>query len=437
MQIQQLQRNLGRSEADLAAARTESAEARRLIVGLGEAFVPEAFAALASGQGPHATAPLKTLSTPEIVAFIVRTLGHKLFQLTAFTRGLTLAQQTQVIERILGTAPTDWLQDPQFAAARREVETMRAALLEAQAARQQAEERERAMRLAQAEAASEVLRLRQEMALMQPGMATSTPALATSDATANPNASGVRLESAKDMLLLILATRGICERPRLADILVREFGIGDGVNHWKIKSAFDDVARVPWVEITEPRNEIGLGSAPLLYRLNEAGQAHARNTLKVEPVPSELDRLLKLHDTAEHVALILAARGLFVDGKYPEPVAEVELYPEPILLDGSKRSEPDLVVTLQSGARLLVECERDTTKNPAQRADKWSKYFTATRGEFYIICPDTKATNQLVNEVSLWQVEHGGKVHVHVTSVYQVLTDPTRFWVYDRKLGER
>jgi hypothetical protein len=468
LQIQQLQKNLKQSEADLAEARRAVEQQRQMLIGLGEAFVPEAFAAVSSavtGDDASSAKRLAAMSSAEIVALILRALSDKIAALTAFNAGLTAEQRERWIRRVVESDATDWVSDPALGELRQAVEQERQARLAAEQAARDAEARARQVEMRQAENAAELLRLRNEMRTLQEQLrlaqsaprngadnAASPSAVPSTSAAVSGSPSAVlptkvadtspRREYAqtpddsREALVLVLATRGICERPRLAEILHREFGFGDSPNHFLVNKAFETATEQGLLKTIQPRTETGIGRAPHLVRLTEAGRAYAREQLKIEPAPSELDRLLKMHDTPEHVSLILQARTLFLE-KYPEPVKSVELFPAPILLDGGKRSEPDLTVTLADGRTLLVECERDTPKNETQRADKWAKYYQVTRGEFYVVCPDPKAVSALASEINVWQVRHGGRVRLRVTSIHQVLTanDPARFWAYDRTLG--
>ena len=485
LQVQQLQKNLKQSEQDLRAARRAMEEQRQIIIGLGQAFAPHALAALSSAAEDEGAPPLKTMESAAIGALILRALTEKIAKLTAFGAGLSSEQRERWIQRTLETQPTDWVSDPALVDARRAVESERLARLAAEQAARDAVARAKEIAEKQATAGPERLRLLGEMRTLQeqltaaqaqllalrsgsPDLSTASPSRTTAISPAaasapvpvpsagrpgpldpaGSEASGPTLltgtatdvktpEDSLNALVLVVATRGVCERPRLAEILHGEFGFGDTPSHFLINTAFTEATeKRGLLEVVEPHPETGVGRAPHLVRLSDAGRQFARDKLGVEPVPSELDKLLKLHDTPEHALLVLQTRALFVE-KYPEPVATVEIFPAPVFLDGGKRSEPDLAVTLPNGTVLLIECERDTPKNEAQRTDKWAKYYQATRGEFCVVCPDPRTLSKIGTEITVWQSHHGGRVHLQMTSVHQVLTrsDPNRFWVYDRAIG--
>ena len=112
LQLQQMQSNLEQSERELAQARRDVEESRRLIISLGQAFVPDVFAARAASGNSQTMPQIKTMKTGEIVGLIVQALGQRLSKLTAFTQGLTAEQQTQVLKHIFEKASSDWLDDP-------------------------------------------------------------------------------------------------------------------------------------------------------------------------------------------------------------------------------------------------------------------------------------------------------------------------------------
>lgn len=408
LQLHQLQKNLQRSEQDLARARQEVEQYRRWIIGIGQAFVPETLAALTTQA--EGLSRLDQLTTAEIVALIMRALSDKLTKLKAFTLGLTEEQQKRVLARILKETPTTWMDDPHLAQAREELEQERARRQAAEERARQAEERVQQIETRHTEAVRELIRLRREIQTRQAPLTSPTP----------PN-------DPSDHVLFLIASRGLCEQTRLVQILRDEFGLAPTV----IEHAFETLLTRQHLEVVRVRSETGTGRTLRLVRLSEAGQHYVRETLKLEPVPSELDRLLQRHDTREHVLLILQTRALFLE-KYPEPIATLDLFPEPIDLDDGKRSEPDLKVTLQKGTTLLIECERGGLKDHAKRFDKWGKYFRATQGEFYVVCPNPKVVSLIVSELGLWHHGHGGRVHVRVTSIAQVLADSTHFWAYER-----
>jgi len=69
IQFEQLQKNLQQALQDLTNAKRQVDAMRQMIIGLGQAFVPEAFASLTSDEG---AARLKDMEAGEIVALIMR-----------------------------------------------------------------------------------------------------------------------------------------------------------------------------------------------------------------------------------------------------------------------------------------------------------------------------------------------------------------------------
>ncbi|MBI5648978.1 MAG: hypothetical protein HZC40_00775 [Chloroflexi bacterium] len=469
----QLQRALTEAQRELATARGDLDNLRGLVIGIGQAFVPEALIG-AAGDEPHA---YKKLTTAPIAHLIINAATDKVRRLTAFADGLDVANRERVIQQILGSAASEWTKNPLVERLYAEVESERAA-------RRAAEER---ARVAEAEtqktraqmettwrdhatAKTELGELRKQMdhltqaravavPVETPAVATPTPSpviappvaafpiakpvtapariISSSNGDDPLNAVGAEWREGARQLIVLLATRGVCERPRLARILATECGVGDGQpNHLRVNRAFEDAEKAALIEVVKPRSEIGMGRAPHLIRLSDAGRIAATRVLGVEPAPSELDRLLKAHDTPEHVVLILGTRDVFLE-KYPEPIERVDIFPVAVGLEGDKRYEADVAVQLKSGAILYIECERATPKNRDQRRDKWGKYFKVTGGRFFIVTPDARAMSDISSEITEWHFQHRGNVSLRMTNLHDVLdAKPATFWKMEREMKE-
>ena len=450
LQAEQAKRQLAQSEIELAVARKEAAENRQIIViAIGQRFVPELFSALASGTGSEEnTAQIKAMSTPHIAALIANALSEKMTRLEAFKEGLTDEQRGRVIQHVLKTAPVDWLNEPQFVQAKKKIEAVERAKAQADERMRQAEERARTIESQQTAWNAERMRLLGENERLRNALSiqpTGTPAqsMVSTPVSEPGNATQVTVkpvagkeeytpERALETLLSVIATLGYCERPRLEIILARDYHVAEIPNHFLINQAFENAGKQGLIEVKVAPIEHGFGRAPHLVRLTNLGIERVRSQ-KIEPVPSELTRLLDSHGRQgdEHISLILITRRLFEE-RYIEPVERVDIFPEPILLDDGRRSEPDLVVTLRTGEQLLVECERDTKKNDKQRLDKWDKHCQVSHGNLCIVTPTGGALNAILQEIYDWQRNYQGDFHLRATSAQQVWMDAApRFWVKD------
>ncbi len=440
LQIAQLREHLRISEKELADVRRALEQDRLWFLGIAQAFAP---AILVEARGD---APYKTLATGDLVALIIAAGGEKFARLTAFREGLTEGQRERIVRHILDSDQTTWADDPELARVRRELEQERAARIAAEQEARTIAAREKQAYAAVEQGQRDLARLKSELAQLQARARTDAPvskptARLSNDSTTQPlprnhptNELPNELPANVTALLTLLATRGLCERPRLAQILVEEFNLAPDTNHFQINDAFAQAAKLELIETVMPKTETGFGRAPQLVKLSAKSIALARETLHIEPAPSELERLLAAHDTPEHALLILMTRRAFLE-LYPEPVESVDIFPPPVHLADNKRYEADLLVELASGETLHVECERDTPKNIAQRNEKWSKYFLVTQGKFHVVTPDPKALGNIKTEINSWHIVYGGgkPMVLKMTNLHQLLSGTAReFWTMVR-----
>lgn len=175
------------------------------------------------------------------------------------------------------------------------------------------------------------------------------------------------------------------------------------------------------------------GRFPNVVRLSPKGQTAYRVLTGLEPVESEFDRLLQRHKSPEQTLLALRARQVL-----EEFGAEVNLFPEPVVIRDGRVFQVDLVAILD-GQQILVECERMSTRTP--RLDKWSLYRAATNN-FYFFVPNQEILERLTTELNLWAYRRsdeaqGVVVHIHRMSARREKdTDGDRkLWHYVRPLA--
>lgn len=448
LNLAQLQRMLEECQRELSQARSDLENLRKLMLGIGQAFVGEALVEAASND------PLKfkNMSPAELANLIIVNGTRKMQRLTAFAEGLDPETRARVLQRLITNDPNAGSDDPVVARLKSELEATRALQreLEARARALEAETQELERQLAESLRQCAVLQtnyadLQRQMDALIAAQA-EMPAVSETE-TEVPRASLPHVNdavlvsiptawrTAVQHLLELLATHGWCERARLAHTLATDYHIGNGdAQHPHVHQAFTQARAAGWIEIITPRDESGQGSTPQLIRLTPTGRDIATRLFGFEPAVSELKRLLQAHHSPEHIALILAARDAFGE-QYPEPVVLVNIFPDPIALEDGKRYEPDIEVQLADGRRLYVECERATFKQRIQRKDKWSKYFRVSAGQWYVVTPNADALNAIYSEITAWHLQHGGRVHLRMTHVQWLHTHPDKFWVLERELG--
>lgn len=169
------------------------------------------------------------------------------------------------------------------------------------------------------------------------------------------------------------------------------------------------------------------GRASHLYYLTDKGREAFRLLFGEEAVESEYHRLKARHGSDEHVLLNLQAREVFVARG-----AAVDLYPQPIAIEGSTFT-PDLVVTFPEMDRpLYVECERIV---PKQRRDtKWQSYAAVTQ-DFYLVVPNTRVQSQILSEITGWILRTGHSIAVHICNLSTLTASQTLPWTVEEQIA--
>jgi hypothetical protein len=486
LQLAIARENLRQAEREIKALGEKTAIIRKLVWELAQSTVPEALAAIPSTEsGNLFAAPVKavTLDAADLLRLVHPALVNKLRKLTAFQIGITDEQRERFLKRILETDTRDWVNDPRLAQltrqledAQRETERLKTQIQEYQTQEVATQRSANEQTAANFALRREIAELRQQLKEIQSVRATASEPLSSSSAAtvaapelpapspaasprtepsdvSTPNPASAPKQYAKTptedsmpVLIAIMANNGWCERARIATAMIApEYGLGvSDTNNGLINGAFQSAHSSGLIEEFTPSNECGVGRPTNLVRLTDKGRTYARNELKIDSAASELTRLLKQHDTIDHVSLILRVRQLFAE-MYPIPITNIDLYPSPIPVGDGKRSEPDLDVVTNDGGGMHIECERHADPSPAaQRADKWHKAWVAGKNWLYIICPDATALSELTRDISRWYASHRGECHIRITSVQQAVgkigplkkkgENPTLsdFWVYSR-----
>jgi hypothetical protein len=192
--------------------------------------------------------------------------------------------------------------------------------------------------------------------------------------------------------LRAIGRHGFCLRADVAGAL----GIADATSG-TARQVFDGLKGLGLMEEERPRVE-SVGQTPYLLRLTERGREVYAALFDEEAAPSEYDRLLARHKTAEHVLLNLQARDVLLAAG----AESVDLYPRSVGLPGGGTFDVDLVAVFD-GKPLYVEAERGGGKQV--RTQKWANYAAVTKA-FYVVVPNVKAKSAVLSEVSLWAYRH-------------------------------
>jgi hypothetical protein len=192
--------------------------------------------------------------------------------------------------------------------------------------------------------------------------------------------------------LQAIGVRGLCLRADVASAV----GIADATSG-TARQIFESLNALDLLEQKRPRSE-GVGQTPYFLRLTARGREVYQALFGEEPVPSEYDRLLSRHKSAEHVLLNLQTRNALLAAG----AESVDLYPHPVGLPSGGTFDVDMVAVFD-GRPLYVEAERGSASK--KRPQKWTNYAAVTK-DFYIVVPNTKAKSRLISETDRWACEH-------------------------------
>jgi len=392
LEVRHLRLNLAQLEANyqgLEQLRAQ-AEARerglaRAMRGIAETLIPERLAALARQD------PIRFQNLPAIdLARLVQTeAAARLYRLQADQPGPD-ADQTRDLERRLQEQG-------------QEIAALQARLAAGEAERQQAEAR------------AQALEARVAALLEQRAAGQEAPVVVEAD---------LEGEARDQALLHLLATTGLSRRKEIERLLQERHGVPEGGSMQRL---FERAVRAGRLVTARPKPDVR-GRSTELVRLSEAGVEEARQRWSLEPLPSEWQRLAARHGSDAHVLLTLEARDHLL--RFGATV--VDLDPDPVPTPDGGTFAPDLVAVLE-GRPLYVECERDTRKDPAARARKWTNYYQVTQ-DFCLICPDAAAQKAIVSEITAWALEAQHAVRLHVTCLVRAAD---RLWTLEREIRPR
>ncbi|MBU0494526.1 MAG: hypothetical protein KKB13_21970 [Chloroflexi bacterium] len=278
-----------------------------------------------------------------------------------------------------------------------------------QTVQQQLDEAQRACQI-------HVLRVNQlehELATAPPASPTTAPAVP--EPAAAPPAETSRIQP----LIQVMATHGWALWTQVRDELARVSGASKPTLYrW-----LDDAADANLVNDYRVANEAGQGGPMRLLELTTEGQTQAR-AWGYTPVEQQFTALIAAHKSAEHVALNLLAAAAFEALGY-----SVNLFPPVQQVEGSRYAPDLLVVNQRTGAVFYIECERNTDKRRGDRCRKWH-LVSRGAGAINLVCPNIKAMERLVTEVTNWSIDGDYKVRLRATHLRAINAE--QLWVVDR-----
>lgn len=192
----------------------------------------------------------------------------------------------------------------------------------------------------------------------------------------------------------VIGSTGVARRMDASVLVGQAFGVEPGSG--SVIRAFERLKKYGLLDVIEARPQEQGKAVWHLFHLTEKGEDAFRLLFGQDPAPSQTSLLLARHKSPEHVLLILATCDLFrAAGWKADPL------PDPVPLPDGGRYEPD-VIAVGPEETLYVECERQTDKDPEERARKWHRCYQATNGNLVIAVPDRKALEAIRSEVLFW-----------------------------------
>ena len=188
------------------------------------------------------------------------------------------------------------------------------------------------------------------------------------------------------------------------------------------------------IEIIEDFEKTGStagGALPKFYRLTDRGRQTYWMLTGRNAVECEYDRLIKLHKTPEHTFLNLRTMDILEEiGDY----SIISQNPEMKLSDG-RLFIPDIVARKNGTEEVIyVEVERGTGKDTVYRVQKWINFFTASRGQIYVVCDTKKAVKALTSEIN--SALTGYAYSSHLTDLEELQAKKRgkdgSMWIYQR-----
>ena len=196
-------------------------------------------------------------------------------------------------------------------------------------------------------------------------------------------ATTIKIRSSIDQeLLRQMLTHGLTRSWRLYKAVIaaghteNENSVRNALNRLTERGLVEDYAWNGKAQVWSPKP----GGGRRLVRLTEKGRAVAASMYDVEPVPCELDAMIRAHRSVSHAVGILEARDHLRGRGY-----QVKDDPEAFLAAAGEqwgeRTEPDLLA-IKDGVRWPVEVQREVAM---RQNEKWAKALGLGPGRLMLI----------------------------------------------------
>lgn len=161
-----------------------------------------------------------------------------------------------------------------------------------------------------------------------------------------------------------------------------------------------------------------------LFKFTQKGLEMFRAYFKIEPVESEVDKIIRDHDNVDHgYAIKETAEALLTYHECTEAIMDRALVS--VKLEGGKTYIPDIIATKKDGSKMYVEVELGNTPQKDFN-DKCKKMLQVTKEIYIITDVEDKLKNKIESQVSMFILAMGGKdkmqgVTFHLSTINQLL----------------
>jgi hypothetical protein len=128
-----------------------------------------------------------------------------------------------------------------------------------------------------------------------------------------------------------------------------------------------------------------------LFCLTPLGEQRVKQWFGIEPVESELVRGLHYHLTASDLYLVLEVQEALRFLQYDK----VEIFNAPINFSDLSTYTPDISAVHPTGARLVIEVEREVTRHMGELTEKYTRAALANNGVLYLILANAQVVQSI------------------------------------------
>jgi len=153
-----------------------------------------------------------------------------------------------------------------------------------------------------------------------------------------------------------------------------------------------------------------------IFKFSQKGEEMFKAYFKIEPVESEIDKIIRDHDNVIHGYTIKDACELFLN-YHNCTDANMKRQEVSIKLPNGETYIPDIIATKENGEKMYIEVELGNTPQKDFN-NKCNKMLQVTKNLYFVTDVDETIRKKLEGQVSMWILSIGGKEKVTGTTIY-------------------